>query len=354
MGLEILVLPGDGIGPEITAATVRVIEALDRSMGLALDLREEAIGLASLKRHGTTLRSDTLEAARAAAGVILAPVSTYEYPPPERGGVNPSAAIRVGLDLYANIRPARTFEGVPAPGREMDLVVVRENTEGFYADRSMYQGIGEFMPTPDMALAVRKITRQASERIARSAFAMAMQRRRHVTVVHKANVLRISDGLFLDAVRGVAREFPDVTLDECLVDAMTARLVRAPGDYDVIVTSNMYGDILSDEATELAGGIGLGGAINAGDDHAIAQATHGSAPDIAGKGTANPAALMLSAAMLLGWLGGRHANDALTRASRRLEEAVAAALADASNHTPDLGGDCTTTGFAEAVIAALD
>ncbi len=353
MSIRILVLPGDGIGPEITAVTVAVLKHLDRSLGLDLELAIEPIGLASLETHGTSLRDETLAAARAAAGVILAPVSTYEYPPPERGGVNPSATIRKSLDLYANIRPARVFDGVPALGRDMDLVVVRENTEGFYADRNMHLGSGEFMPTPDLALAVRKITRSGSERIARTAFELAMRRRRQVTVVHKANVLRVSDGLFLQAVHAVAKDYPDVTVHERLVDAMTALLIRAPAQFDVIVTSNMFGDILSDEATELAGGIGLGGAINAGADHAIAQATHGSAPDIAGRGCANPTALLLSTAMLLGWIGGRHDNAALRDASDRLENAVAKALADPGNHTPDLGGRNTTEGFGHAVTAAL-
>ncbi len=353
MSTSILVLPGDGIGPEITAATMLVLKHLHRSLGLDLEFQTHPIGLASLASHRTTLREETLAAARDAHGVILAPLSTYEYPPPERGGSNPSATIRKQLDLYANIRPARVFDGVPALGKGMDLVVVRENTEGFYADRSMHLGPGEFMPTPDVALAVRKITRQGSERIARSAFELAMRRRRRVTVVHKANVLRVSDGLFLQAVRQVAGDYPKVTLDERLVDAMRALLIRSPGEFDVIVTSNLFGDILSDEATELAGGIGLGGAINAGDDHAIAQATHGSAPDIAGKGRANPTALLLSSAMLLGWLGARHESAALRNASERLEEAVARVLSDPANHTPDLGGRNTTEGFGQAVVAAL-
>ena len=173
-------------------------------------------------------------------------------------------------------------------------------------------------------------------------------------LVHKANVLRLSDGLFLEAVRAVAEEFSGITVDERLVDAMTAHLVRDPAHFDVVVTTNMFGDILSDLATELAGGLGLGGAINVGAGHAIAQATHGSAPDIAGSGRANPAALMLSAAMLLGWLGGRHGDDALATASRRLESAVADVLADPAHHTPDLGGAGSTEGFATAVIAALE
>ena len=353
MSTKILVLPGDGIGPEITAATVQVLQHLNEEMQLDLDIDEHEIGLSCHAKHGTTLRDATMAAAKAADGVILAPADTYQYPSVEQGGINPSAAIRRELDLYANIRPARVFAGVPAMGKDMDLVIVRENTEGFYADRSMHLGLGEFMPTADLAMSVRKITRQGSTRIAQAAFELAMRRRKHVTMVHKANVLRVSDGLFIESVRAVAAQFPSVTLDERLVDAMAAHLIRAPSQFDVVVTTNMFGDILSDEATELAGGLGLGGAINAGDEHAVAQATHGSAPDIAGQGKANPSALLLSSAMLLGWLGGRLQSEKLSTASLRLEEAIASALSFPHNHTADLGGKNSTQGFANAVQTAL-
>jgi len=353
MSTRILVLPGDGIGPEITAATVPVLHHLNDELNLDLAIEEQEIGLSCHARYGTTMRDETMAAAKAADGVILAPADTYQYPPPDEGGVNPSGTIRRELDLYANIRPARVFDGVPAMGKAMDLVIVRENTEGFYADRSMHLGVGEFMPTPDLAMSVRKITRQGSMRIARIAFELAMRRRKHVTMVHKANVLRVTDGLFIESVRAVAADYPQVTLDERLIDAMTAHLIRAPSQFDVVVTTNMYGDILSDEASELAGGLGLGGALNAGDEHAMAQATHGSAPDIAGQGKANPSALMLSSAMLLGWLGARLQSEQLNTASRRLETAIASVLSRAQNHTPDLGGDNTTEGFGNAVLTAL-
>jgi len=346
-------LPGDGIGPEITAAALKVLETLNANLKLDLTFVERPIGLATLKSHGSTLPDETLKEARAADGVMLAPVSTYDYPPVAEGGINPSATIRVKFDLYANIRPAKTYAGLPATASSMDLVVVRENTEGFYADRNMVVGGGEFKPTDDVALSVRKITRKGSIRIAKAAFELAMRRRKKVTVVHKANVLRVTDGFFLECVREVAKDFPQVTLDESIVDAMTARLIRTPDAFDVICTTNMFGDILSDEATELAGGLGLGGALNAGDDHAIAQATHGSAPDIQGKGIGNPAALMLSAGMLLDWLGSRHDKPALNQAWRALEGAIEKALGDASSRTPDLGGTGTTDGFARAVINAL-
>ena len=179
--MKILVLPGDGIGPEIAAACTRALEALERAGGLGLVLAAEAIGFASLERSGTTLTDDVVETARAAAGVVLGPVSHHAYPPRESGGLNPSGELRRRLDLYANIRPSRTRAGIPAPVEAMDLVIVRENTEGFYADRNMYRGSGEFMPSADTALAVRKITREASRRIGRVAFDLARQRRARVT-----------------------------------------------------------------------------------------------------------------------------------------------------------------------------
>ena len=271
--------------------------------------------LTALKKEGTTLPARVLDAARSSEGVILGPLSTYEYPAREKGGINPSAEFRTKLDLYANIRPARSRLGVGLTGKPVDLVIYRENTEGFYADRNMHAGLGEFMPTEDMALAVRRVTAKCCERIARRAFEAAMTRRRKVTAVHKANVFRISDGLFLREVRKVATEFPQVQLEEVIVDAMAALLLRDPMRFDVIVAENMYGDILSDEASELSGGLGLGGSINAGDAHCIAQAQHGSAPDIADKDKANPTSLILSAAMLLESRIGQQFDALVTGAS---------------------------------------
>jgi 3-isopropylmalate dehydrogenase len=332
---------------------LKVVNALNQKLGLKLEISARPIGFASLKTHGSSLPKETLEKACQADGVILGPVSTYDYPPANEGGINPSATIRLAFDLYANIRPAKTYPGVPATVKAMDLVVVRENTEGFYADRNMAVGSGEFQPTEDVALSVRKITRKGSLRIARAAFQLARRRRKKVTVVHKANVLRVSDGFFLKCVKEVAAEFPDVTLDESIIDAMTARLIRTPESFDVICTTNMFGDILSDEAAELAGGLGLAGALNAGDTHAIAQATHGSAPDIQGKGIGNPVALMLSTGMLLDWLGAKHGRKDLKQAWRELQGGIETALSDPANRTPDLGGKGTTNGFASAVITAL-
>ncbi|HXF52659.1 MAG TPA: isocitrate/isopropylmalate family dehydrogenase [Hyphomicrobiaceae bacterium] len=351
--MNILVLAGDGIGPEITEATLTLLRAVDRRFNLGLAFDHMEIGWAAHRRTGSTLPATVLEAARRAAGTILGPISHLDYPPAEHGGINVSAAFRKELDLFANIRPARTRRGVPHVGRAMDLVIVRENTEGFYADRNMAVGSGEFMPEPGMALAIRKVTGRACRRIAQSAFDLARRRRQKVTAVHKANVLRISEALFLAEVRHVAANYPDVAFEEVLIDAMAALLVREPSRFDVVVTTNMFGDILSDEASELAGGLGLAGSLNAGSEYAVAQAQHGSAPDIAGKDQANPVSLMLSAAMLLDWLADRQDRRDLAEAAGAIETTVDQLLADPARRTADLGGPLGTAAFASAAAAAV-
>jgi isocitrate/isopropylmalate dehydrogenase len=353
--LRLLVMEGDGIGPEITAATLRVLEAVDRKLGLGLLFETAPVGFAALRQLGTTFPKDTLAKARQADGIILAPLSHLDYPPAAEGGVNPSGELRRRLELHANIRPARSRGEVAAVGgRPVDLVIVRENTEGFYADRSMFAGSGELMPTPDLALSLRKITREASSRIAEAAFVLAMRRRRKVTAVHKANVLRLSDGLFLDAVRAVAARYPEVAYEEKIIDAMAALLVRDAGVFDVIVTTNMFGDILSDEAAELAGGLGLAAAVNHGAEHGVAQAQHGSAPDIAGQDRANPASLIGSVAMLLAWLAERRGDERLLRASSLIDRALDRVLAEPGSRTRDLGGPLGTSAFTERVVSVLD
>jgi len=348
--VRIAILPGDGIGPEITAATVEVLELASTKFGLGLAFEHHDVGFASLEAKGSTITPETLQACRDAQGIVLGPVSHLDYPPRAEGGINVSSELRIQLDLYANVRPSRSREGLKHWGRTpMDLVIVRENTEGFYADRNMHLGPGEFMPDADMALAVRKITAKASNRIARSAFELARKRRRKVTAVHKANVLKVSDALFLRECRKVAKEFAEVSYEEQLIDSMAALLVRDAQRYDVVVTTNMFGDILSDEASELSGSLGLAGSINAGESHCMAQAQHGSAPDIAGQDTANPTSLMLSAAMLLEWLSIRHARDAFAAAGRAIERALDAAIADPARRTRDLQGPLGTKAFAEAV-----
>jgi 3-isopropylmalate dehydrogenase len=351
--MKILVLPGDGIGPEITETTLDVLKIVDQVHALGLEFEQQDIGLKSLAEEGTTLPTAVMERIPQVDGVILGPVSHYEYPSKQEGGFNPSAELRVQFQLFANVRPCRSRAGLSILRTPMDLVIVRENTEGFYSDRNMFAGTGEFMPDENMALSIRKVTAKASERVARAAFEIARTRNKKVTAVHKANVVKLSDGLFLREVRKVAAEFPDVQLEELIVDAAAALLIRKPHEFDVIVTTNMFGDILSDEASELSGSLGLGGSLNAGQNIGVAQAQHGSAPDIANKGIANPTSLILSAAMLLNWRGRRDNNPALIAAAADIETAVETVLRNPLTRTGDIGGSLGTREFADEVIASL-
>jgi 3-isopropylmalate dehydrogenase len=351
--MKILVLPGDGIGPEITDATLEVLDRANAKFNLGLEWQRAEIGLGPLKKRGSTLPEDVMEAARKAPGIILGPVDHLQYPPREQGGINPSGEFRVKLDLFANIRPAKSRMGVGLTGKPVDLVIFRECTEGFYADRNMFMGRGEFMPTEDIAIAIRKVTARQCSRISRVAFDWARRRRKKVTAVHKANVFHISDALFLREVRKVAQDYPDVELDEKIVDAMAALLVRDPSKFDCIVTGNMFGDILSDEASEISGGLGLAGSTMAGDDACCAQAQHGSAPDIQGQDKANPTSLILSAGMLLEWLADRHKRAEFAKAAQAIESAIDAALQSPDTRTKDLGGKLGTKAFAKEVAGLI-
>jgi len=352
--MKLLVLPGDGIGPEIVDATLAVLDALDRQFALGLHYLTRDIGFTSLEKSGTTLPDGILELAKGVDGTLLGPISHLDYPPREKGGINVSASFRTGLDLFANIRPARTRQGVFHWGTEMDLVIMRENTEGMYPDRNMYAGSGEYMPTEDVAISMRKVTAKAIERIALASFDLARTRRKKVTAVHKANAFVLTDGLFLREVRKVAAAYPDVELEEVLIDAMAALLVRDAGRYDVICTTNFYGDTLSDLASELSGSLGLGGSLNAGEHHAAAQAQHGSAPDIAGQDRANPVSMILSAAMLLQWHGKRSGERRYIDAATTIEATVDHLIADPATRTTDLGGQLGTRAFTRALIEALE
>jgi 3-isopropylmalate dehydrogenase len=285
-------------------------------------------------------------------GWIMGPHDSASYPKDLRGMLNPSGRLRIDFDLYANVRPARTFPGVKGVVSDADLIVVRENTEGFYPDRNMVQGIGEYMPAEGVVLSVGVFTQRAAQRIAHVAFRLAQRRQKYVSIVHKANVIRLGTGLFLETCREVALQYPHVRVDDYHIDAMAAHLVRRSPDFDIIVTTNMFGDILSDLAAELVGSLGLAGSLNAGDDHAMAQAAHGSAPDIAGQGIANPVGLMHSAVMLLDWMGNKYGDPHLTGVSQAIDSAIVGALSTGPL-TPDLGGQADTESFTHAVIGRL-
>lgn len=346
---SICCLNGDGISTELIDASVAVLNALQPVYVKPVALSHYEVGFSSLKAHGTTLTDEVITAASEASGIILGPVSHAEYPLPEQGGLNPSGVLRKTLSLFANIRPARCYPGLSHyTEKPFDILIMRENLEGFYADRNMLAGGGEFMPAEGVALAVRKITTAASSDIARAAFEQARRRKmKKVTSVHKANVMRLTDGVFLDAVREVAAQFPDIEYNEVLVDAAAAMLVRCPQDFDVIVTTNMFGDILSDLASELAGSLGLAGSLNRGSTAAMAQAQHGSAPDIAGRDLANPVSMLLSVAMLL-----EHLEE--TEAAARLETQISQMLSSPASRTADLGGQLSCSEFTAQLISRLN
>ncbi|CAN7679135.1 isocitrate/isopropylmalate dehydrogenase family protein [Acidovorax sp. LjRoot117] len=354
--MKFIVLPCDGIGPEIVDASVRVLKAAGTRFGLDFQFDYEDLGFASLEKYGVTIRDELLERSKTYDGIILGTQSHADYPPPEKGGRNVSAAYRIGLDLYANVRPARTrpfLQSNMREGKTMDLVIMREATEGFYPDRNMSRGWGEVMPSPDMALSTRKITRHCSERIARRAFELAMTRKKRVTAIHKANSFHMTDGLFLEAVRHVAKDFPEVVLDDLLVDASTAHLVKEPERFDVLVATNFYGDILSDLCSELSGSLGLAGSIMASDTNCCAQAQHGSAPTIAGQDKANPTSMILSVAMMVAWLGDKRGDAKLKQAAKAIETAVDKVLENPTTRTADIGGSIGCKAFATAVADAV-
>lgn len=351
--LRLGLIEGDGIGPEIVRATRDVVDDAVKVVGLPpIEWVPLLIGHAAIEEYGDPVPEPTLKALAGLEGWILGPHDNASYAADYRTGLPPGGAVRKRFDLFGNLRPSRTVEGVRSVVPEMDLLIVRENSEGLYADRNMFAGSGEFRATPDVALSVGLFTRTAIERIARLAFDSARDRRKRVTIVHKANVLPMTMGLFRDVCYEIAADYPDVRVDGEHVDAAAAHLVRAPQDYDVIVTENLFGDILSDLAGELSGSLGMAPSLNCSDTQAMAQAVHGAAPTIAGHNRANPVALQLSSALLFRWLATRDSHSALQRVAERIEHAVAETLR-AGVATSDLGGLASTTEFTEQVRARL-
>jgi homoisocitrate dehydrogenase len=332
--LRLCVIEGDGIGREVIPAALDVL----RATGIPVDARPAQAGWACFQAQGTALPEATLTAARAADAVLFGAVSSPSHKVP--GYSSPIVALRRELDLFANLRPSHSWP-IPSSRPDVDLVIVRENSEGLYVRRERRTG--------DTATAERIITRGGAARVARVACELAMQRRQHLTVVHKANVLPETCGLFRQTALEVAAGYPDLTVDEVLVDAMALRLVTHPERFDVVVTTNLFGDILSDEAAGLVGGLGLAPSANVGAHPAPAlfEPVHGSAPDIAGKGIANPIAALLAVAMLLDHVEAL-GYDRGPGAARRLRAAVDNVIRQGP-HTPDLGGDATTQEVTDVV-----
>jgi 3-isopropylmalate dehydrogenase len=346
---------GDDIGHEVVPAAVEVMKAaLAPEPDLDVRLEYLPVGWTSYREHGHTLPPETLEGLAGCHGALLGPIGHAAYPPGRAECVNPHPIIRKRLDLYANLRPALSYATLPHLHEDIDLLIVRENNEGFQPDRNMIAGCGEFQPNDDAAFSIRVITRRQSERAARAAFEAARRRKlkMRVTAIHKRTVFKLTDTVFLDAVQRVARNYTDVALDDYHVDTFAMHLVMQPREFDVVLCTNLFGDILSDLAAGLVGGLGMAPGLSAGDDRAMAQAVHGSAPDIAGRGLANPYAMIMSTKMLLEWLGAKHQREGLNRAARRIEQAVGDTISAGKDLTPDIGGGASTHDMSSAIAEA--
>ncbi len=341
---DVALIRGDGIGPEISEAAVAVLEAT----GVRIAWREAEAGEAARQHHGHPLPDGTLGVIRetgvALKGPLIAPKQTGQvtirHPDGEATYPSVNNALRRELGVFVNVRPVRTFQGVATPFPAMDLVIMREITEDTYLGWEQMKG-------PDEAWAIKRISRKACDRLFRFSFDYARRLgRRRVTAGHKANVLNLTDGLFLQCGRDVAARYPEISFDDCMVDALCVRLVKQPEQVDVLVLPNQYGDILSDLAGALAGSVGLAPGANIGREISFFEASHGAAPDIAGRGVADPIALILSGAMLLGHLGE-------TDAEARVWQAVARVLQEGRCLTPDLGGRASTRDVTRAIVSAL-
>jgi 3-isopropylmalate dehydrogenase len=353
MALRIGILNGDDIGHEIVPATVEVCRAAAARHGVAIHWQPLPVGRSALDTHGHTLPAATLDTLKTLDGWILGPIGHRAYPKGPNA-INPHPILRKQFNLFANVRPSRSYPDIGCLHDGVDLIIVRENNEGFQPDRNMVAGSGEFRPNDEVTLSVRVITRTGSRRVARAAFELARQRRKHLTYVHKDTVFKLGCGMFVEECQKLAAEYPDVRVDDVIVDTFAMRLVRDPQTFDVVVTTNMFGDILSDEAAGLVGGLGMAPGLCIGDgDVAMAQATHGSAPDIAGRGIANPYAMMESARMMFEWLGHSRKNDAAVRMAATMSGAITAALADRSVRTGDIRGEGNLATMTQAVLRGV-
>ncbi len=328
----ITLIPGDGIGPEIIAATVRIIEAT----GVDIEWETQIIGAQALEKFGTTLPETAIDSIKKNKVALKAPLMT----PIGKGFTSVNVGLRKTLDLYANVRPIRALPNIPCKYPNLDLVIVRENTEDLYA------GL-EHTVVPGVVESIKIITEKASTRISKYAFEFARREgRKKVTAVHKANIMKLSDGLFLECFYNAAKDYPEITADDKIIDNCCMQLVMNPQQFDVMVMENLYGDIVSDLCAGLIGGLGLAPGANIGEIGAVFEAVHGSAPDIAGQGVANPTAILMSAILMLKHIGERDAAE-------RTEKAMLEVFADGKTITKDLGGTAKTADFANAIIDKL-
>jgi isopropylmalate/isohomocitrate dehydrogenase-like protein len=333
---NIAVLKGDGIGPEVTEAAVKVLQAVQDASNLRLNFLYGEAGFHCIAEHGTNLPEETIALLKKTRTCLKGPMTTPEEP---GAPVSVAVQIRTMFNLYANVRPCRTFPNVEALKPNIDLIVVRENTQG------LYSGV-EYELAPGTGIALRIITREASLRVSEYAFKLAQNRKKHLTYVHKGNILRVTDGIFKNAVKEAALNYPDVTVDDIHIDAATMQLIKKPEAFDVIVTTNLFGDILSDEAAQVTGSLGLAAGANIGDTYGMFEPVHGSAPKYTGQNRVNPTATIMAASMMLSYLGEKEA-------AAKIEKAVMSVLAEGKVRTADLGGSSTTSEMSNAIASRI-
>jgi 3-isopropylmalate dehydrogenase len=352
LALKIGILLGDDIGLEVVPEAVKVMKAAAAKMGLQIAWSEHAIGKRGHELHGHTFPQQTQKELEIVDGWLCGPIGHNAYPRNDPTWIMPP--VRKRFELYANIKPVKSYPNIPSIHKDVDIVFLREVTEGLQSSDTVVAGNGEFRPNDEISVGTRVVTRFGANRVARAAFEIARTRKmKLVTAVHKEPVYRLVCGMFAEECRKVAKDFPDVKLNEVLVDGFAMKVVMNPHEFDVVVTTNQFGDILTDLGAGLVGGLGLAPGLVCGETQAMAQATHGSAPDIAGKNIANPYALIMSGQMLLEWLGRKRGEAQALEAARLIDAAMEKVIAEAAHLTPDLGGKASTTEMGDAVAAML-
>jgi 3-isopropylmalate dehydrogenase len=350
--LKIGILLGDDIGLEVVPECVKVLKAATAKTALQIEWQELPIGKRGHELHGNTLPPVTAKALEACDGWVMGPIGHSAYPRNDPTWVMPP--VRKRFQLFASIKPVKSYPNLKSVHKDVDIVFLREVNEGMMSSSVVLAGSGEFRPNDDISIGMRVITRKGANRVARVAFEIARTRpRRKVNAVHKEPVYRLCCGMFAEECRKVAKEFLDVTFEETMVDTMCMKLVMNPQQYDVVVTSNQFGDMITHEGAGLVGGLGLAPGICAGEKQAMAQATHGSAPDIAGRNIANPYAMIMSGKMLIEWLGRKRGEEKATQAAKLIDAAMGKVIAEARHLTADLGGKATTAEMGDAVAAAV-
>jgi 3-isopropylmalate dehydrogenase len=352
VGVKIGILLGDDIGHEVVPECVKVMQAAASRSGLAIDWQTLPIGKHGHEKHGNTLPAITETALWDLDGWIMGPIGHAAYPRNDPTWVMPP--VRKKYELFAAIRPSRSYPKIHSIHKDVDIAFVRELSEGMLYSETVVAGAPEFRPSDDITVAMRVITRKGSNRVAREAFELARTRaRKKVTAAHKEPVYRLACGMFAEECRKVARDYPDVTFEEAMIDTISMKLVMAPQQYDVVVTTNQFGDILTDIGAGLVGGLGLAPGLCVGERQAMAQATHGSAPDIAGRGIANPYAMIASGQMLMAFLGRKHSEPKATAAANYMQAAIDKVVVEAKHLTGDLGGKASTSEMGDAIAAAV-